>query len=112
MKRLSIILICLVLFLASCYEIVETYVINPDGSGKVIIETTYMPYSSVKKEMEGKLEGKLSEEELQMNIYELLKNNVKGVEVWSDVTFNATEGGKIYFKGTAYFKDINKIKRR
>jgi len=104
MKRILFILLVIVAFcLFSCVETKQYYTLNPDGSGKVTVETIFQQISiSVGKE-----------EDLDTTVKKAVKNLLEkssGIDVWKDVEYKMQDDGRIYFKGTAYFKDISKLK--
>jgi len=99
----SILTVTFIVLLSSCLETTDEFILNPDGSGKVVHEAVFKPIDlgmSTDSDPEAKLKSKIRDE----------LEKAEGVEVWSDVDFEQLEGDKIYFKGTAYFKDITKLK--
>ncbi len=103
-KRFSLLSIAaLGLFISGCLDTNDTFFINPDGSGKVIHEAVLEPFDL-------ELGEKLTQEQ---KLRKTIKNELEeaeGVEVWKDVTYKRLDEKKIYFKGTAYFKDLSKLK--
>ncbi|HVZ41801.1 MAG TPA: hypothetical protein VHI13_21145 [Candidatus Kapabacteria bacterium] len=93
------------IILAGCLDADETFVINPDGSGKVSVESTVeqmdMGFSDDSKKVSAK-------EAVNKFVAETV-NGSSGVEVWKDVVCKRLADGKMYFKGTAYFKDIAEV---
>jgi len=92
------------LFLSGCIDTDDTFTINADGSGKV----EHIALISLDG-MSLNFGQELSDEE---KLNKVVKDELKeseGVDTWSDVTF-AWEGDKVRFSGTAYFKNINKLK--
>ena len=89
------------LLLNSCFEVEQEFTLNPDGSGKVVLESAF-PNISLNGETDQ------SEEALKKAVSEFFKQT-KGVEVWRDVTYAWSDDGRIKFKGTAYFSDISKL---
>lgn len=85
----------LTVLLASCIESKRHYLLNPDGSGKVMVE---VKMSSMKS----------GDEALKTTVKEMLQNSA-GVEVWTDVDVRALEDGRIQFRGTAYFQNIQDV---
>ncbi len=83
----------------------QAYTINPDGSGKVVLETItpgrnpFAPPDQAQK----------PEDMVKQAIQERISGG-EGIEAWSDITCKVTPEGKVHFKGTAYFADINKLK--
>ncbi len=85
--------------LLGCYETKLDYVVNPDGSGKVTVEVRS---SSVMDMNQSAAAGSsLAKEVLK---------NASGIDTWKDIEFKKTDDGKNYFKGIAYFPDINKAR--
>jgi hypothetical protein len=91
----------LVLFLSflaiSCIESSKHYILNPDGSGKVMVAIKTTPFQgqgaqSVRDHLKDMLQGS------------------GGVDVWADVSAQSLDDGRIHFKGTAYFKSIADVK--
>ena len=93
----------LLLLTSGCFDTKEDFTLNPDGSGKVIHECTFQ---SVNLNSDGETPdtGKV----LTNAVRELLQQ-VKGVDAWRDVTFKAQDDGRLYFRGTAYFKNLSKL---
>lgn len=93
-----------VISLSGCIEEKNEYFVNADGSGKVIHEVLAvggsMNFSGGDEPDPATQLKELTQETLQ---------NAKGIEAWSDVTTEISDDGKLHFKGTAYFKDINKV---
>lgn len=107
MSRLTrfILLVLCSVALSGCMDITDVYTINPDGSGKVVHE-------AVLAQMNMSLDGSSSEpteESLKKAVLEEIKK-AKGIEAWRDVTYEQRGKDKFYFKGTAYFSDLNKLK--
>ncbi len=108
MRRITAIALLFVLPLAlvGCFETKEDYTLNPDGSGKVVYEIT-RPLTM------GMMSGgddKADPQQTMRDEVDKLLTDSKGVDVWADVTCKLADGEKMYFKGTAYFKDFNKLK--
>jgi len=93
----------LVLLLSSCYETKQEFTLNPDGSGKVIHECSFQNVVSLNNE------DPASAEALQAAIARII-NDSKGVDAWTDVSFKRLEDGRIWFRGTAYFKKLEELK--
>lgn len=98
-----IILGCLTLiFLTGCFDTTEDFTLNPDGSGKVVIESVCAP---LQLQMNQK---QTPDQELRSSVRSIL-DNVKGVAAWKDVTYERQDDGRLKFKGTAYFRNINRV---
>jgi len=106
MNRLKYFLpmICAALIMSGCIDTDDTFTINPDGSGKVV-HIAMIPLDG----MQLNFGEDLSDEEKFQNTVKDELEKAKGVDAWKDVTF-AKEGESIRFEGTAYFKNLNKLK--
>lgn len=93
--------------IAGCLKTKRDFTINPDGSGKVTIETT-MTRPDFLMGAEGKSK-KQRQEELLEKVGEIIAGS-EGVDVWKDVSYKDLGEGKIFFKGTAYFPDFNTVR--
>jgi len=90
---------------SGCYETQTVYVVNPDGSGKAVLTAKFQggmgfDMGAAKKTPEDKTKDA---------VVKLLEKS-EGIEAWSNVSATTLDDGRIDFKGTAYFKDISKIK--
>jgi len=99
--------ICILLLLISgCIDNDDTYYLNPDGSGKVmhkaLIQSANMQWNMGTGD-------ELSDEEKLKNVIRDEIDKAQGVDSWQDVQYS-NEGDAIRFEGTAYFKNINKLK--
>ncbi len=92
-------------FFIGCIESEQTFYINPDGSGKVLVRSSFQTMNFITDNSDKK---KQSVEKLKKEIKKILENS-KGIEAWKNVSYKYTDEGKIKFKGIAYFKDINKL---
>jgi len=104
MKRfIACTLLCLALVsLTGCFDTQEEFTLNPDGSGKVVIESVCSP-------LQLQLDQRQTPEQKLQGAIRSLLENVKGVAAWKDVTYERRDDGRIHFKGTAYFADINRV---
>ena len=99
MRKVFFLVLSLVPFLlAGCFESKEEYVLNPDGSGKVII------VGSFETGMPG-APPSTDPKDASKQVKELLEKS-KGIDAWTNVTYEQTKEGRIAFKGTAYFPKI------
>jgi hypothetical protein len=60
--------------------------------------------------MGGKNKQQMNPEMMAKGIIKGMLNKSKGIDAWSDVTYQDLGGGKIKVKATAYFKDVTKVK--
>ncbi|MEY4918793.1 MAG: hypothetical protein RL616_2706, partial [Verrucomicrobiota bacterium] len=90
-------------FFTGCFDTQEEFTLNPDGSGKVVITSLCAPF-----EMTTGDEKKTPEQKLLAKVKGIF-DNTSGVAAWRDVTYNLADDGRLAFKGTAYFNDLNKV---
>jgi hypothetical protein len=132
-KILNILLIVCAVAIAGCIETKDEITVNPDGSGKVIHEITFQPMDlGMMGEMGGEMgdvtaemgdmtaemgdmmskmmggESSDPQAQLRESVKEILTES-SGGETWKDVSYKLTDDGRTYFKGTAYFPDINNL---
>ena len=89
------------LLLCSCYETEQDFTLNPDGSGKVRHECSF-------QNIRMSNEPDDSPEALQAAIAKVIKDS-KGVDAWRDVSFKRLDDGRLWFQGTAYFKNLAEL---
>jgi hypothetical protein len=93
----------LMLLVSGCFDTREDFTLNPDGSGKVVHECTFQTM-----DFNAGNEAQDTGRALTNAVRELLQQ-AKGVEAWRDVSFKTLDDGRLYFRGTAYFKDLSKL---
>ena len=101
MKKLILLLLSAFL-LSGCFQYKRELILNPDGSGKMTVETEMMKGLSFGAEQDEK-------ETMKTAVANLIKSS-EGIEAWTGISYKMTEADMIAFKGTAYFKDVTKIK--
>ena len=101
MKKLILLLLSAFL-LSGCFQYKRVLILNPDGSGKMTVETEMMKGLSFGAEQDEK-------ETMKTAVANLIKSS-EGIEAWTGISYKMTEADMIAFKGTAYFKDVTKIK--
>ena len=103
---------------AGCLEGKADFSFNPDGSGKVVGELLFPSrapwlqkrYSSRPADPNAPPEAPPSpEDEMRECVAAMLKRSV-GIDAWKDVSFQRAADGRVQFKGTAYFKDLSKVR--
>ena len=87
--------------LTGCFETKDEFTLNPDGSGKVIHECTFQQVN-----LGG--DNEATEDSLKEAIGKVI-TEAKGVEAWRDVTYKRLDDGRLFFKGTAYFTNLNTL---
>jgi hypothetical protein len=102
MNALKLVLLpCVAFLLASCYETKQEITLNPDGTGKMRLESSFQSVNLVDQDAS-------PEEALQAAAGRIV-NQSTGVDVWDDVSFKQLDDGRIHFTGTAYFKKIDAV---
>jgi hypothetical protein len=91
----------LLLLTSGCFDTTEDFTINPDGSGKVVHECTFQAFNLGDQKADPK-------EALLSAVREVIEHS-KGVEAWRDVSFKTLDDGRLFFRGTAYFKNLSKL---
>ncbi len=89
------------LLLASCFETKQEFTLNPDGSGKVVHECAFQNVNLMNDDLTG-------EDALKDAVRRLIENS-KGVDAWSDVSFKQLDDGRMWFRGTAYFRKLGEL---
>lgn len=106
MQRLVPFFICiLTVALTGCYEERQQITLNPDGSGKAIVEIVRPVGMSMQDEEE--------DFDLQERLRETIAAMVEkadGVEAWKDLEFRYQPDGRMLFRGTAYFPNISQFR--
>ncbi len=102
-KYLLIITLPLIFTIGGCIDGVAVLSMNNDGSGKVTFEGLfdYPAYCAVTN-----TDCVAAQPFFLGQIKKMLTSG--GFAAWDEVSWKLLDGGKYYFKGTAYFKDINK----
>ena len=96
-KLIGILLIIgVAVFVSGCIQTKQDFTLNSDGSGKVVVETILIMIP-------------MDEEAMKDAVRKVLEES-SGVVAWKDVAFKRTDDGNVSFKGTAYFRDISKLK--
>lgn len=108
MKRIRAwVVILAAVTLSGCYETKQDYTINPDGSGKVVVEVTMAP-GAVNPLGGAETAAKSPDESARDLARDLVKEST-GIETWTDVSFKPTADGRAWFKGTAYFRSLTAV---
>ena len=88
-----------------CFDTKQEITLNPDGSGKVVVESTFA-------QLESLLTGSnlTRRENAASECVRQMIEDAQGVDVWRDITFREQEDGRLWVRGTAYFRDLSKFK--
>ena len=101
---------------AGCFEGKGDLTLNPDGSGKVAGEITFLlevPWTAPKRVLTGPNappDVPKAPDELTREAVLLILQRSGGIDAWKDVSFEQTSGNRVHFKGTAYFRDLAKVR--
>ncbi len=105
MKKVSRLLgiVIMGLVLTGCLDTKQEFWLNPDGTGKVRVEAVLS-----RIDLGGGQDADPEVKAKSTVLDELQK--AEGVEVWSDVAYEALDDGQVKFQGTAYFTDISQLR--
>ena len=98
---LTITCFALLLGTSGCIDVKNHYVLNPDGSGKVMHEATLQPMSFLDDGSDPDATGRSA-------VKQLVEDS-SGIDAWSDVSFQVNDDGTITLQGTGYFPDVNTV---
>ncbi len=99
-----------------CFEGKGDLTLNPDGSGKVTGEITFIleaPWTGPKRTTtnpNAPPETPKTPDELTREAVLLILQRSSGIDAWKDVSFEQAAGNRVRFKGTAYFRDLSKVR--
>jgi hypothetical protein len=98
------ILVLSTLALTACLERKETGVLNPDGSGKAVVDTL-LPVPPAEP-------GAPKQDPAAMGkaVASQIIGRAQGVDSWKDLTVDTAPDGRIHVAATAYFPDISKFR--
>jgi len=102
--------------LASCIDIEQNLVLNPDGSGKVTMITAVAMPSLDGLGGLGDLPGAGGEEGKKLKPREQAREiavgllRAEGIEAWGDVSYGVGKDGKTRASVTGYFPDVTKVR--
>lgn len=100
-KLLPLFLLTLMAFFTGCLKTHETFVLNPDGSGKVEFDYTM-------QQMNFFGEASTPEEGAKEMAAQLVDSSY-GVTAWQDLEWKLMDDGRVNLTGTAYFSDFNEF---
>lgn len=92
MNRTLIALLLLVPLLTGCLDLEDQWVLNPDGSGKLIRQATFAPMDKSPETWAKEALGKAT-----------------GFEAWSNFESEKLADGRLRITATGYFKDVNAV---
>jgi hypothetical protein len=90
--------------LTACLERKETGILNPDGSGKAVVDTLLPlpPTQPGSPKPDTAMMGKA--------VASQIIGRAKGVDAWKDLVVDTAPDGRIHVAATAYFPDISKFR--
>ena len=111
---------------AGCFEGKADLALNPDGTGKIVGDLTFTlepPWTGPKRQTPARSsasaspapapapeeEAKPPEEQMKEVVYNILKRS-SGIDAWKDISFELVASRRVHFKGTAYFKNLSKVR--
>jgi hypothetical protein len=102
----SLALLGLGLFVGGCLEITESYTVNPDGTGKVVLDHL----SPADSQFQPTNQPKPKPEEVIKKALQDQVNKSKGIEAWSELSCEITKDGRVHLHGVGYFPDVSKAR--
>ncbi len=96
--------------LSSCLQWESTTTVNPDGTGKFVMNSTLDlgPLAALMQQQGGS--GPKVKDDPGREMLLGMLANTKGVDVWSEAKTETGADGKIKIVASGYFKDVTKLK--
>ncbi|MCW5551275.1 MAG: hypothetical protein KIS67_03810 [Verrucomicrobiae bacterium] len=91
-------------FAAGCFETKQEFTLNPDGSGKAVIESSFTPTAWLINT------GEQDPEKSARDAIRKVIEEAEGADAWQDVSYRELDDGRLRFKGTVYFPELAKLK--
>ncbi|MFB3893851.1 MAG: hypothetical protein ACE15C_17705 [Phycisphaerae bacterium] len=106
--RNAVLLTCLALagLASGCFERTLVITLNPDGSGKFVMDNIAAPMPDFSTGPDAKAPDP---KQLARKAVRELVDETKGVDAWADVSSEVMDDGRIHVKATGYFPDVNKL---
>src|SRR5688572_6419521 len=99
-----------------CVEGEQTFILNPNGSGKVRVEAVMVaPYPAFPVPFGDPAPGKEKNRPGEVSVEEARRESLKmlltpnTVDAWKDVSAEFAPDGRLKFSGTAYFKSLDEF---
>lgn len=100
-SRLQILVLSIAcLALTGCFDTKQEITLNPDGSGKAVLESEFTPTDFLSAS------AATTDTNRARDIVRKYVEEAEGVEAWRDVSFGEREDGTVFFRGTAYFTNL------
>ncbi len=103
-RRMLLVSLAAAALAAGCLETEQDFTLNPDGTGKV----TYMVVT-IPSKIGAAARPEPPAAAVKRSVVEVLRES-RGVEVWRDVQYAKLQDGRVWFKGTAYFRSLSGLK--
>jgi len=100
--RLTLLVAAAAAFVGGCVETKQDVTLNPDRSGKARVEIVMSSMPFAMTPSEDPPDPKVRARQFAKTVLD----GSKGVETWTDVSYEMTEDNRTRFVGTAYFKDF------
>ncbi len=91
-------------FASGCFETKQEFTLNPDGSGKAVIESSFTPTTWLINP------GGQDPEKSAKDAIRKVIEEAEGADAWQDVSYRELDDGRLLFKGTVYFPELAKLK--
>lgn len=100
----ALLLALLALALPACLERKQTGMLNPDGSGKITMDT-YIPLPPPEPGAPPAPDALTYARQVAQQIVQTSRS----IDAWKDLSFDKSPDGRAHVVGTCYFADINKL---
>jgi hypothetical protein len=97
-------LLACVAALPACLERKQTGALNPDGSGKITMET-FVPLPPAEPGAPPPPDALAYAKQVATQIVQ----TSRGIDAWTNLSYDKTPDGRAHVVGTCYFPDINKL---
>ncbi|MHC4483080.1 MAG: hypothetical protein ACYSW4_05990, partial [Planctomycetota bacterium] len=106
MRKVILLISAALLLFSGCIETEQEIFLNTDGSGKAIMEIEYSPMMAMQYSMLS-AEAADSNAMIKETVGQMLQHD--GILAWEGVDSGPTSEGGLFFKATAYFKDMRDV---
>ncbi len=91
-------------FITGCFDTKQEITLNPDGSGKAVMESSFTSMDVFADT------ARKSTKPTAKDFVRRIIEQAQGVDAWRDVSYRQLDDGRIWFRGTAYFAELGKLK--
>lgn len=109
-KLRVLMLLAMGIILAGCIETKKEVTLNPDGSGKMVVNIK-QPLDAMMGMNFGNVKAKKKDPKTKAKeeVSKMLEDS-PGVDAWEKVSYKIDDADNLIFNGTAYFKSFNDVK--